>query len=77
MKNTRLYFFAYVKRLPTLNSFAFHFEIALGFPNEAKTHLEIPLFCKQSLRALGQYYEIMLFLTQFQDLQDISDKLIV
>ena len=50
MKNTRLYFFAYVKRLPTLNSFAFHFEIASGFPNEAKTHLEIPLFCKQSLR---------------------------
>lgn len=50
MKNTRLYFFAYGKRLPTLNSFAFHFEIASGFPNEAKTHLEIHLFCKQSLR---------------------------
>jgi len=58
MKNTRLYFFAYLKRLTTLNIFAFHFEIASGFPNEAKTHLEIPakthleipLFCKQSLR---------------------------
>ncbi len=28
MKNTRLYFFAYVKRLPTLNSFAFHGSVA-------------------------------------------------
>ena len=50
MKNTRLYFFANVQRLPTLNSFSFHFNIASGISNEAKTHLEMPLFCKQSLR---------------------------